>query len=74
MKLETILNAYAKADRLSRAQITYSDLRKRRWRQRNAFRDRIIRMDERNNMRIVGMAVTIELLQAELENYHEMEY
>ena len=71
MKTETILNAYAKADRLSRAQITYSDLRKRRWRQRNAFRDRIIRMDERNNMRIAELEDRVDYYE---NDYHEMEY
>ena len=63
MKIETILNAMEKANiHIADSDFAFNpnliDLNNKRVRQYHAFRDRIIRLDERNKMRI-----------AELEGY-----
>ena len=77
MKIETILNAFQFAhtqyinlgilDRLDPLSLTYFLLRARRERQCTAFHDRIIRMDERNKMRIAGLEAEVYMLTEDLE-------
>jgi len=69
MKIETYLNAYAIANRQAYAPLMFSE--KRRVRQLNAFRDRIIRHDERQKMRIAQLEGQLELEQAEVKRLEE---
>ena len=62
MKIETILNAFVHA----RDQI--ENLGDRRHRQAVAFRDRIIRLDERNKMRIAKLDDQVFYLQREISD------
>ena len=72
MKIETILNAYGVSiiDLMSEH---FSGNTNKRTRQYHAFRDRIIRLDERNKM-LIATLEDWKRYAADLEQDHEMRY
>ena len=63
MKIETIMSALIKAY-FSHTLGNYKPVRHRQWR---AFRDRILKMDERNKMRIAELEAEVYMLTEDLE-------